>query len=87
MRSLVLRLRQGCDIGAVRCLVLKIKKGREMKTYIKNGFEFFYDNNQKQWVLYPVDNLGNRIEWDENDNPIEARYFNNRKELNKWLLS
>lgn len=58
-----------------------------MKTYIKNGFEYFYDKSQKQWVLYPIDNLGNRIEWDKNDNPIEARYFNNRKELNKWLLS
>ena len=57
-----------------------------MKTYVKNGFEFFYDTSQKLWVLYPVDNLGNRIEWDKNDNPIEARYFNNRKELNKWLL-
>jgi hypothetical protein len=58
-----------------------------MKTYITNEFEYFYDKNQKQWVLYPIDNLGNRIEWDKNDNPIEARYFNNRKELNKWLLS
>ena len=56
-----------------------------MKTYIKNGFEFFYDNTQKQWVLYPVDNLGRRIEWDENDNPIEARYFNNRTQLNDWI--
>jgi hypothetical protein len=57
-----------------------------MKTYIKNGFEFFYDRYQKQWVLYPIDNLGNRIEWDKYDNPIEAIYFNNRKELNKSLL-
>jgi hypothetical protein len=57
-----------------------------MKTYITNGFEYFYDKNQKQWVLYPIDNLGNRIEWDKNDNPIEAIYSNNRKELNKWLL-
>ena len=35
-----------------------------MKTYITNGYEYFYDKSQKQWVLYPVDNLGNRIEWD-----------------------
>ena len=56
-----------------------------MKTYIKNGFEFFYDTSQKQWVLYPIDNLGNRIEWDKNDNPIEAQYFNNKTELNNWL--
>ena len=56
-----------------------------MKTYIKNGFEFFYDKSQKQWVLYPIDNLGNRIEWDKNDNPIEAKYFNNKTELNNWL--
>jgi hypothetical protein len=58
-----------------------------MKTYNKKGFEYFYDTSQKQWVLYPIDNLGNRIEWDKNDNAIEAIYFNNRKELNKWLLS
>ena len=56
-----------------------------MKTYTKNGFEYFYDTNQKQWVVYPIDNLGNRIEWDVNDNPIEAEYFNNRQELNNWL--
>ena len=56
-----------------------------MKIYIKNGFEYFYDNNQKQWVLYPIDNLGNRIEWDKNDNPIEAQYFNNKTELDTFL--
>lgn len=50
----------------------KKKNVREMKTYTKNGFQFFYDRHQRQWVLYPIDNLGNRIEWDENDNPIEA---------------
>jgi hypothetical protein len=57
-----------------------------MKTYCKNKYEYFYDKTQKQWVLYPIDFLGNRIEWDENDNPIESKYFNNIKELNKWLL-
>lgn len=56
-----------------------------MRTYIKNGFQYFYDRYQKQWVLYPIDNLGNRIEWDKNDNPIEAKYFNNKTELNNWL--
>jgi hypothetical protein len=56
-----------------------------MKTYTKKGFEFFYDTCQKQWVVYPIDNLGNRIEWDVNDNPIEAEYFNNKQELNNWL--
>lgn len=56
-----------------------------MRTYIENGYEFFYDTNQKQWVLYPIDNLGNRIEWDINDNPIESQYFNNIKELNIFL--
>ena len=56
-----------------------------MKTYIKTGFEYFYDRNQKHWVLYPIDNLGNRIEWDKNDNPIEAQYFNNKIELNEFL--
>ena len=58
----------------------------EMKTYNKKGFQFFYDTNERQWVLYPIDNNLNRIEWDTNDNPIEAMYFNNQKELNKWLL-
>lgn len=56
-----------------------------MKTYIKNGFEFFYDKYQKHWVLYPIDKIGNRVEWDENDNPIESKYFNNKIELNKWI--
>ncbi len=56
-----------------------------MKAYTKNGFEYFFDRNQRQWVLYPVDDLGNRIEWDENDNPIEAKYFNNKTELNNHL--
>lgn len=56
-----------------------------MKNYIANGFEYFYDKNQKQWVLYPIDNLGNRIEWDKNDNPIESRYFNNKAELYTFL--
>lgn len=67
------------------CLVLKIKKGEEMKTYTTNGFEYFFDKNQKQWVLYPIDDLGNRIEWDKNDDPIEAQYFNNKTELNIFL--
>lgn len=56
-----------------------------MKTYQNKGYEYFYDRIQKQWVLYPIDILGNRIEWDKNDNPIEAQYFNNRKELNNWF--
>ena len=56
-----------------------------MKTYNKNGFEYFYDKYQKQWVLYPVDKSGNRIEWDGNDNPIESMYFNNKIELNDFL--
>jgi len=56
-----------------------------MKTYFLNGFEFFYDIYNKHWIIYPVDNLGNRIEWDKNDNPIEAIYFNNKTDLNNWL--
>jgi len=62
---------------------------KEMKTYFAQGnimnFEYFWDINQKLWILYPIDNLGNRIESDENDNPIEAMYFNNKKELTNWL--
>lgn len=56
-----------------------------MKLYIKNGFEYFYDKRQKQWVVYPIDNLGNRIEWDNNDNPIEVKYFNNKSEIDTFL--
>ena len=52
-----------------------------MKTYRKNGYEYFWDKNYKHWVLYPIDKNGNRIEWDENENPIESEYFNNKKEL------
>ncbi len=52
-----------------------------MKCYQKNGFEFFYDRNQKHWVLYPVDSDGLRIEWDKHDNPLEAEYFTKKEEL------
>lgn len=48
-------------------------------------FEYFWDKNQKLWVLYTIDENKNRIEWYENDNPIECQYFNNKKELNKFL--
>jgi hypothetical protein len=58
-----------------------------MKTYIKNGFEYFYDKNQKHWVLYPIDKFGNRIEWDIIGNPIESKYFNNKTELYVFLNS
>jgi len=47
-----------------------------MKTYTKNGFEYFYDTNCRQWVLYPIDNLGNRIEWDANNKPELNNYLN-----------
>lgn len=56
-----------------------------MKTYQNKGFEYFYDKYQKQWVLYPIDDLGNRIEWDKDSNPIESQYFNNKTELNNWF--
>lgn len=56
-----------------------------MKTYITNTYQYFYDKYLKQWILYPVDDLGDRIEWDKNDNPIEAQYFNNKIELNNYL--
>jgi hypothetical protein len=57
----------------------------DMKTFQEKGFEFFWDKNQKLWVLYPIDKDMNRIEWDINDNPIECLYFNNRNELNVFL--
>jgi hypothetical protein len=56
-----------------------------MKAYAKNGFEYFYDKFQKLWVLYPIDADGNRIEWDSNDNPIEAQYFNNKTEVLNFI--
>jgi len=56
-----------------------------MKAYAKNGYEYFYDVYQKLWVLYPVNESGDRIEWDDNDKPIEAEYFNNKTELNNFL--
>jgi hypothetical protein len=56
-----------------------------MKSYKKKDFEFFYDTRQRQWVLYPINKIGERVDWDENENPIEAQYFNNREELNKFL--
>lgn len=60
---------------------------KEMKSYKLNGFEYFYDRVEKHWVLYPIDKEDNRIEWDENDKPIEAEYFNNKKELMSKLLN
>lgn len=56
-----------------------------MKSYIKNGFEYFYDKYSKHWVLYPIDSSGDRIEWDENDNPIESQYFNNKTEVDNFF--
>jgi hypothetical protein len=58
-----------------------------MKTYIKHQFEYFYDKYQRQWVMYPVDNQGERVEWDKNDNPIECTYFNNIKEINTFFTN
>ena len=56
-----------------------------MKTYIKKGFEYFYDRYQKQWVMYSVDNNGERIEFDKYDNAIECLYFNNIIEVDFFL--
>jgi hypothetical protein len=56
-----------------------------MNTYSNNDYEYFYDVRQKLWILYAINEVRERIEWDENDNPIEAKYFNNRKELNNFL--
>ncbi len=58
-----------------------------MNTYINKGFEYFYDKNQKLWVMYPINDNGDRIEWDSNDNPIESEYFNNKKELINFLTT
>lgn len=60
-------------------------KGSEMRVYTLKNFSFFWDRLQRQWVLYPIDSEGLRIEWDDNDEPIEAEYFNNKKDLLKWL--
>jgi hypothetical protein len=56
-----------------------------MKTHQNQGYEYFYDRYQKHWVVYPIDAKGNRIEWDIDDNPIEAMYFINRSDLNYFF--
>ena len=56
-----------------------------MKIYIIKGYSYFYDKFEKHWVLYPIDEFNNRIEWDENENPIESQYFNNKTELILYL--
>ena len=56
-----------------------------MNTYQKSGFEFFFDTNIRLWILYPIDEIGNRIEHDSEENPIEVLYFVNRKHINSWL--
>jgi len=56
-----------------------------MKLYQKNGYEYFYDTYQRHWVVYPIDSNGNRIEWDINENPIEAIYYRTRKDLNYFF--
>ena len=53
-----------------------------MKIYIKNGFGYFWDAFRREWVLYPVNENGERVEWDENGEPIEAEYFPNKTDLN-----
>jgi hypothetical protein len=58
-----------------------------MKAYQSKGYEYFYDRFTKQWVMYPIDSEGNRIEWDSNDEPIESMYFNNKAEVNTYLAS
>lgn len=50
-----------------------------------NKFEYWWDKSTRNWVLYPIDENGNRIEWDDNDNPIEALYFPNKKRLEEYL--
>ncbi len=52
---------------------------------MNHTYEYFWDRNQRHWVLYPIDENKYRIEWDENDNPIESQYFNNKKELKEFL--
>lgn len=56
-----------------------------MKLYIKNGFGYFWDAFRREWVLYPVNEEGERIEWDADGDPIEAEYFFNKTELLKFL--
>lgn len=56
-----------------------------MKAYQSNGFEYFFDKNIRQWILYPIDDNGNRIEHDIFDEPIESKYFNNKTEITNFL--
>lgn len=57
----------------------------EMQLYKKDGFAYFWDRNIRLWTCYPIDNEGNRIEWDENENPIECEYFPNKNRLDYFL--
>lgn len=56
-----------------------------MKTYQKNGFEYFWDTNIRMWTVYPIDNEGNRIEWDADGDPIEASYFRSRQGRDHYI--
>ena len=62
---------------------------KQTKTYTAtaNGktYEYWYDRYTKQWVMYPIDSEGNRIEWDSNDEPIESMYFINIREVKTFL--
>ena len=57
-----------------------------MKTYNKNGFEYFYDNHIRLWVIYPIDTNGFRIEHNPQGRILESDYFHNKKQLEEFLL-
>ena len=56
-----------------------------MKTYQKNGHQYFYDRHERFWVIHPIDDKGNLILWDEKGNPIEATYIVGKENLQKYL--
>lgn len=62
-------------------------KSNDKKDNIKNNYLYFYDNSIRSWVAYPVDDKGDRIEFDSNENFIEANYFANKSQLDTWLNS
>lgn len=62
-------------------------QSNDKKDTIKNNYLYFYDKSIRSWIAYPVDANGNRIEFDSNENFIEADYFANKYQLDAWLNS
>ena len=54
-----------------------------MKTYQDNGYQYFFDKSIKSWILYPVNENGNRIESNDDHDFLESEYFTNKNHMIK----